>query len=85
MTFTANIWACYAGDIVFKCLYMLLITIAILSSHPLGIIPQFTIYGSYFSAIAVIFFLRGVYTIMSAAKPQRLHHCRGAASKSERQ
>ncbi|KAJ7995180.1 hypothetical protein DPEC_G00241880 [Dallia pectoralis] len=28
MTFSANIWACYAGYIIFKCLYMLLITIA---------------------------------------------------------
>lgn len=28
MTFTGNIWVCYCGYIVFKCLYMLLITIA---------------------------------------------------------
>uniref|UniRef100_A0A4W5PQA6 Solute carrier family 19 member 3 n=1 Tax=Hucho hucho TaxID=62062 RepID=A0A4W5PQA6_9TELE len=28
MTFTANIWDCYASYIVFKCLYILLITIA---------------------------------------------------------
>lgn len=28
MTFMNNIWVCYTGFIVFKCLYMLLITIA---------------------------------------------------------
>lgn len=28
MTFTGNIWVCYVGYIVFKSLYMLLITIA---------------------------------------------------------
>ncbi|KAK7883344.1 hypothetical protein WMY93_029518 [Mugilogobius chulae] len=28
MTFIGNIWVCYAGYVVFKCLYMLLITIA---------------------------------------------------------
>ncbi|XP_041850595.1 thiamine transporter 2 [Melanotaenia boesemani] len=28
MTFTGNIWVCYGGYILFKCLYMLLITIA---------------------------------------------------------
>lgn len=28
MTFTASIWVCYAGYIVFKSLYMLLITVA---------------------------------------------------------
>ncbi len=28
MTYIDNIWVCYAGYIVFKCLYMLLITIA---------------------------------------------------------
>ncbi|XP_045559608.1 thiamine transporter 1-like [Salmo salar] len=50
----------------------------------LGIIPQFTIYGSYFSAIAVIFFEGCVHDYDRVAKPQRLHHCRGA-SKSERQ
>lgn len=28
MTFTGNIWVCYTGYVVFKCLHMLLITIA---------------------------------------------------------
>lgn len=28
MTFISNIWVCYTGYIIFKCLYMLLITIA---------------------------------------------------------
>lgn len=28
MTFTYNIWLCYVGYVLFKCLYMLLITIA---------------------------------------------------------
>lgn len=28
MTFINNIWVCYAGYVIFKCLYMLLITIA---------------------------------------------------------
>lgn len=28
MTFTGNIWVCYSSYVVFKCLYMLLITIA---------------------------------------------------------
>ncbi|KAI4815900.1 hypothetical protein KUCAC02_006024, partial [Chaenocephalus aceratus] len=85
MTFIRN-WVCYAGYIVFKCLYMLLITIAmyqiaadltmeryaltIITSVVvdgrglgLGIIPQFTIYASYFSLIAVLFSLRGLFTI----------------------
>lgn len=28
MTFSYNIWLCYVGYVLFKCLYMLLITIA---------------------------------------------------------
>lgn len=28
MTFTSNIWVCYTGYVIFKCLYTLLITIA---------------------------------------------------------
>lgn len=28
MTFTSNIWVCYTGYAIFKCLYMMLITIA---------------------------------------------------------
>uniref|UniRef100_A0A3Q0RX90 Solute carrier family 19 member 3 n=1 Tax=Amphilophus citrinellus TaxID=61819 RepID=A0A3Q0RX90_AMPCI len=99
MTFTGNIWVCYSGYVVFKCLYMLLITIAmyqiaadlsmeryalvfgannfgalalqtiitsvVVDSRGLGlaIIPQFTIYASYFSVIAVVFTLRGLYSI----------------------
>ncbi|XP_060902283.1 thiamine transporter 1 [Labrus mixtus] len=99
MTFTGNIWVCYVCYIIFKCLYMLLITIAmyqiaadlsmeryalvfgannfgalalqtiitsvVVDSRGLGlsIIPQFTVYASYFSFIAVVFSLRGLYTI----------------------
>ncbi|KAM7413338.1 hypothetical protein PAMA_020636 [Pampus argenteus] len=99
MTFISNIWVCYTGYIIFKCLYMLLITIAmyqiavdlsmeryalvfgannfaaltlqtiitsvVVDSGGLGlsIIPQFTIYASYFSVIAVLFSLRGLFTI----------------------
>ncbi|XP_010770876.1 thiamine transporter 1-like [Notothenia coriiceps] len=104
MTFIRNIWVCYAGYIVFKCLYMLLITIAmyqiaadltmeryalvfgannfgalalqtiitsvVVDSRGLGlgIIPQFTIYASYFSLIAVLFSLRGLFTIWRSDK-----------------
>nr|XP_029536664.1 thiamine transporter 1-like isoform X2 [Oncorhynchus nerka] len=107
MTFTDNIWVCYAGYVAFKGLYMLLITFAMFQIATdlsmeryalifgannfgslvlqtiitsvvvdgrglgLGIIPQFIIYGSYFSAIAVIFFLRGVYTIMRVRQSHR--------------
>ncbi|CAL8351481.1 unnamed protein product [Lota lota] len=99
MTFTGSIWVCYAGYVIFKGLYMLLITIAmfqiaadlsmeryalvfgannfgalvlqtiitsiVVDSRGLGlaIIPQFTIYASYFAVIAVIFTLRGAFTI----------------------
>ncbi|KAK5929004.1 hypothetical protein CgunFtcFv8_010275 [Champsocephalus gunnari] len=104
MTFIRNIWVCYAGYIVFKCLYMLLITIAMFQIAAdltmeryalvfgannfgalalqtiitsvvvdsrglgLGIIPQFTIYASYFSLIAVLFSLRGLFTIWRSDK-----------------
>uniref|UniRef100_A0A3Q0RZH0 Solute carrier family 19 member 3 n=1 Tax=Amphilophus citrinellus TaxID=61819 RepID=A0A3Q0RZH0_AMPCI len=104
MTFTGNIWVCYSGYVVFKCLYMLLITIAmyqiaadlsmeryalvfgannfgalalqtiitsvVVDSRGLGlaIIPQFTIYASYFSVIAVVFTLRGLYSIWRKKK-----------------
>ncbi|XP_076833368.1 thiamine transporter 1 isoform X2 [Brachyhypopomus gauderio] len=100
MVFTANIWVCYAGYIIFKSLYMLLITITmfqiaaglsteryalvfgtntfvalifqtILTSvvvdstgFGLDIVPQFIIYGTYFFFIALIFFLRGLYSIL---------------------
>ncbi|KAK5868311.1 hypothetical protein PBY51_009338 [Eleginops maclovinus] len=99
MTFIGNIWVCYGGYILFKCLYTLLITIAmyqiaadltteryalvfgvnnfgalalqtiitsvVVDSSGLGlsIIPQFTIYASYFSLIAVVFSLRGLFTV----------------------
>ncbi|KAJ3591089.1 hypothetical protein NHX12_009036 [Muraenolepis orangiensis] len=99
MTFTGDIWVCYASYVVYKGLYMLLITIAmfqiaadlsmeryalvfgannfgalvlqtiitaiVVDSRGLGlaIIPQFTIYASYFAVIALIFTLRGVFTI----------------------
>ncbi|KAM4742400.1 thiamine transporter 1 [Anableps anableps] len=104
MTFTGNIWVCYSTYTIFKCLYMLLITIAmyqiaadlsmeryalvfgannfgalllqtILTSVVvdsgglgLGIIPQFIIYASYFSVIAVVFSLRGIYCICKAQR-----------------
>lgn len=99
MTFIGNIWVCYMGYIIFKCLYMMLITIAmyqiaadlsmeryalvfgantfgalalqtiitsvVVDSGGLGlaIIPQFTVYSSYFSVIAVVFSLRGLFSI----------------------
>lgn len=104
MTFIGNIWVCYVGYVVFKCLYMLLITIAmyqlaadlsmeryalvfgvnnfgalalqtVLTSIvvdkgglSLSIIPQFTVYASYFSAISVVFLLRGVFSVWKAKK-----------------
>ncbi|XP_073346413.1 thiamine transporter 1 [Pagrus major] len=126
MTFTGNIWVCYIGYVVFKCLYMLLITIAmyqiaadltmeryalvfgannfgalvlqtiitsvVVDSRGLGlgIIPQvskafpcpliteivclflqFTIYASYFSFIAVVFSLRGLFTIWIARRSSK--------------
>ncbi|XP_017279488.1 thiamine transporter 1 [Kryptolebias marmoratus] len=97
MTFASNIWVCYSSYVIFKCLYMLLITIAmyqiatdltmeryalvfgannfgalalqtiitsvVVDSGGLGlsIIPQFIIYSSYFSAISVVFSLRGLF------------------------
>ncbi|XP_005755809.1 thiamine transporter 1-like, partial [Pundamilia nyererei] len=96
MTFTGNIWVCYSGYVVFKSLYMTLITIAmyqiaadlsmeryalvfgantfgalalqtiitsvVVDSRGLGlaIIPQFTVYSSYFLVISVVFLLRGL-------------------------
>uniref|UniRef100_A0A671MG62 Thiamine transporter 2-like n=1 Tax=Sinocyclocheilus anshuiensis TaxID=1608454 RepID=A0A671MG62_9TELE len=105
MVFSANIWVCYCGYIIFKSLYMLLITIAmfqiaaglnmeryalvfgantfcalvlqtiitsvVVDSGGLGvdIVTQFTVYGTYFSIIALIFFLSGLYTTM-CRKPE---------------
>uniref|UniRef100_A0A665W4Q3 Thiamine transporter 1-like n=1 Tax=Echeneis naucrates TaxID=173247 RepID=A0A665W4Q3_ECHNA len=102
ITFINNIWVCYTGYVIFKCLYMLLITIAmyqiaadltmeryalvfgannfgalalqtvltsiVVDSRGLGlaIIPQFIIYASYFSGIALLFSLRGLFTIWRA-------------------
>ncbi|KAM9732804.1 uncharacterized protein ACNS7B_015125 [Menidia menidia] len=102
MTFAGNIWVCYGGYIIFKCLYMLLITIAmyqiaadlsmeryalvfgvnnfgalvlqtiitsvVVDSAGLGlaILPQFIVYSSYFSAISVVFLLRGLFSIWRA-------------------
>nr|XP_046244651.1 thiamine transporter 2 isoform X2 [Scatophagus argus] len=107
MTFISNIWVCYIGYVVFKCLYMLLITIAmyqiaadltmeryalvfgannfgalvlqtiitsvVVDSRGLGlgIIPQFTIYASYFAVIAVVFSLRGMFTIWRAQRSSK--------------
>ncbi|XP_062872937.1 thiamine transporter 1 [Trichomycterus rosablanca] len=99
MVFVSNIWVCYGGYVVFKSLYMLLITIAmfqiaaglsveryalvfgvntfsalvlqtvltsiVVDSRGLGldVTTQFIIYASYFCFIALIFFVRGVYTL----------------------
>uniref|UniRef100_A0A3B5LYU7 Solute carrier family 19 member 3a n=1 Tax=Xiphophorus couchianus TaxID=32473 RepID=A0A3B5LYU7_9TELE len=104
MTFTGNIWVCYTTYTIFKCLYMLLITIAmyqiaadlsmeryalvfgannfgalllqtiitsvVVDSGALGlpIIPQFIIYASYFSAISVVFLLRGIFSVSKAQR-----------------
>ncbi|KAF6720886.1 Thiamine transporter 2 [Oryzias melastigma] len=104
MTFVGNIWVCYCGYVVFKCLYMLLITIAmyqiaaglsmeryalvfgantfgalvlqtiitsvVVDSAGLGltIIPQFTIYASYFLVISVVFTLRGLFSIWTTRR-----------------
>ncbi|KAM3615385.1 uncharacterized protein V6R79_001319 [Siganus canaliculatus] len=107
VTFIGNIWVCYAGYVIFKCLYNLLITIAmyqiaadltmeryalvfgannfgalalqtiltsvVVDSRGLGlsIFPQFTIYASYFAVIAVIFSLRGLFTIWTLRKSNK--------------
>uniref|UniRef100_A0A8C9S341 Solute carrier family 19 member 3 n=1 Tax=Scleropages formosus TaxID=113540 RepID=A0A8C9S341_SCLFO len=101
MTFIGNIWVCYVAYVIFKCLYMLLITIAmfqiaadlsieryalvfggnnfvalvlqtvitaiVVDSRGLSlkIIPQFIVYGSYFTGITILFLLRGLYTVVS--------------------
>ncbi|XP_046892465.1 thiamine transporter 1 [Hypomesus transpacificus] len=101
MTYAGNIWVCYVSYILFKTLYMLLITIAmfqiaaelsmeryalifgantfgalvlqtvitsiVVDSRGLGldITTQFIIYGSYFSAIALLFLVRGVYCLIT--------------------
>lgn len=100
MVFSDNIWVCYCGYVLFKSLYMLLITIAmfqiatglnmeryalvfgantfcalvlqtiltsvVVDSRGLGldVVTQFIIYGAYFSVIAVVFFVRGLYTTL---------------------
>lgn len=104
MTFIGNIWVCYVGFVIFKCLYMLLITIAmyqlaadlsmeryalvfgvnnfgalalqtvltaiVVDKGGLGlsIIPQFTIYASYFSVISVVFLIRGIFSVWTAQR-----------------
>nr|XP_055053027.1 thiamine transporter 2 isoform X2 [Misgurnus anguillicaudatus]XP_055053028.1 thiamine transporter 2 isoform X2 [Misgurnus anguillicaudatus]XP_055053029.1 thiamine transporter 2 isoform X2 [Misgurnus anguillicaudatus] len=106
MVFSANIWVCYCGYVIFKSLYMLLITIAmfqvaaglnmeryalvfgantfcalvfqtiltsvVVDSRGLGldVVTQFIIYGAYFGIIAVLFFLRGLYTTCQRSKKQ---------------
>ncbi|XP_063350196.1 thiamine transporter 2 [Pelmatolapia mariae] len=107
MTFTGNIWVCYSGYVVFKSLYMMLITIAmyqiaadlsmeryalvfgantfgalalqtiitsvVVDSRGLGlaIIPQFTVYSSYFLVISVVFLLRGLFSIWRAQRSKK--------------
>ncbi|XP_041120581.1 thiamine transporter 1-like [Polyodon spathula] len=109
MTFTNNIWICYAGYVVFKSLYMLLITIAtfqiaaslsmeryallfgvnnfvalalqtvltitVVDSSGLGlsIVTQFLIYGGYFALIAIIFLIRGTYTVITERCKHKNH------------
>ncbi|KAL4648506.1 thiamine transporter 2-like [Arapaima gigas] len=111
MTFTSSIWVCYTAYVVFKCLYMLLITIAMFQiavdlsieryalvfgannfgalvlqtvitavvvdsrGLHLDIIPQFIVYGSYFSAIAFLFLLRGIYTLIRARRSRTTFPC----------
>ncbi|KAG7471032.1 hypothetical protein MATL_G00120170 [Megalops atlanticus] len=116
MTFIGSIWVCYASYVIFKSLYMLLITIAmfqiaaelsmeryalifgvntfgalvlqtiltavVVDGRGLGldIIPQFTIYGSYFSVIAAVFLLRGIYTQMRDHRGHAPKSCAGGES-----
>ncbi|XP_041920229.1 solute carrier family 19 member 3b [Alosa sapidissima] len=105
MAFSSSIWLCYAGYVLFKASYMLLITITtfqiaanlsmecyaltfgintfvalvlqtvitaiIVDESALGldIVTQFIVYGSYYTAISTVFFIRGLYTACR-------HHCR---------
>ncbi|XP_046891908.1 solute carrier family 19 member 3b [Hypomesus transpacificus] len=105
MAFTSSIWACYAGYVIFKASYMLLITITtfqiasnlsmecyaltfgintfaaltlqtimtaiVIDKTALGldIVTQFLVYGSYYTAISVLFLVRGAYTAGE-------HYCR---------
>ncbi|XP_062407936.1 solute carrier family 19 member 3b [Sardina pilchardus] len=98
MAFASNIWLCYAGYVIFKASYMLLITITtfqiaanlsmecyaltfgintlvalilqtlitliVVDENVLGldIVTQFIVYGSYYTAISTVFFIRGLYT-----------------------
>ncbi|KAI4815898.1 hypothetical protein KUCAC02_006022 [Chaenocephalus aceratus] len=71
MALTSSIWACYAGYVIFKSCYMLLITITTfqIASNPLhgprwdlDIVTQFIIYGSYYAFISALFLIRGTYT-----------------------
>ncbi|XP_054884267.1 thiamine transporter 2 [Poeciliopsis prolifica] len=108
MTFTGNIWVCYTTYTIFKCLYMLLITIAmyqiaadltmeryalvfgantfgalllqtiitsvVVDSGALGlpIVPQFIFYACYFSAISVVFLLRGIFGVCKAQRIKKV-------------
>ncbi|XP_041667599.1 thiamine transporter 1 [Cheilinus undulatus] len=107
MTFIGNIWVCYVCYVIFKCLYMLLITIAMYQiatdlsmeryalvfgvnnfgasalqtvitsivvdsrGMSLSIIPQFTIYSTYFLLIAVVFMIRGIFTIWMSRRTRK--------------
>ncbi|XP_063779862.1 thiamine transporter 2 isoform X2 [Pseudophryne corroboree] len=101
MDYSFNIWMCYAGYLIFKASYMLLITIAtfqiavslsmeryalmfgmntfvalvlqtimtiiVVDNRGLGldIVTQFLVYGSYYTVIAGIFFVRSLYILIS--------------------
>ncbi|XP_034556627.1 solute carrier family 19 member 3b [Notolabrus celidotus] len=114
MAFTSSIWACYAGYVIFKSCYMLLITITTFqiasnlsmecyaltfgintfvalclqtiitgifvdeAALGLDIVTQFTIYGSYYAAISVLFLIRGTYTAC-------VNHCNPERTKTKEQ
>ncbi|XP_031429038.1 solute carrier family 19 member 3b [Clupea harengus] len=101
MAFTSSIWVCYAGYVLFKASYMLLITITTFqiaanlsmecfaltfgintfialalqtvitaivvdeSALGLDIVTQFIVYGSYYTAVSTVFFIKGLYTACS--------------------
>ncbi|XP_068441390.1 thiamine transporter 1 [Clinocottus analis] len=109
MTFAGNIWVCYTGYVIFKCLHMMLITIAmyqiatdlsmeryalvfgantfgalvlqtimtsiVVDSGGLGldVIAQFTINASYVSLIAVVYSLRGMFTLWRLQRSNKSH------------
>nr|XP_006638045.1 PREDICTED: thiamine transporter 2-like [Lepisosteus oculatus] len=51
-----------------------IVTVIVVDSRGLGldIIPQFIIYGSYFAAIAALFLLRGIYTLVHERRKRKM-------------